>query len=60
MKNDNLSQIWKSQENDLSLDKPDFIIKKAKKQRNGQFITIAVLSVTLIILIMSTRTSKPS
>ena len=56
MKNDNLSQIWKSQENDLSLDKPDLIIKKAKKQRNGQFITIAVLSVTLIILISFTIT----
>lgn len=54
MKNDNLSQIWKSQPSDLSLDGPDNIIKKAKKQRNGQLITIAVLSVTLLILISFT------
>ncbi|MEQ5790719.1 hypothetical protein J4E06_06630 [Muricauda sp. NFXS6] len=50
MKNDDLSQIWKSQNSDLTLDKPDNIIKKARKQRNGQFATIAVLSITIIIL----------
>ena len=51
MKNDKLSQIWNSQKNDLILDNPEDIIKKAQKQRNGQFITIAVLSITAIILI---------
>ena len=52
MKNDQLSQIWKSQSNDLSLNTSQNIIKKAKKQRSGQFITITVLSITLIILII--------
>ncbi len=51
MKNDILSQIWKSQQNHLSLDSPQDIIKKAQKQRNGQFITMAVLLITIIILI---------
>lgn len=52
MKKDNLSQIWDSQNNDISLDSPDTIIKKAKKQRKGQFITIAVLAVTVAILVL--------
>ncbi len=51
MKNDKLSQIWKSQKNDLILDNPESIIKKAQIQRNGQLITIAVLAITVLILI---------
>jgi len=51
MKNDKLSQLWESQKNDLTFDNPESIVKKAQKQRNGQFITIAVLTITVIILI---------
>ncbi len=54
MENDKLSQIWKSQNNNLTLDAPENIIHKAKKQRKGQWITIAVLSITVIILLLFT------
>ncbi|NMM50780.1 hypothetical protein [Marinigracilibium pacificum] len=54
MENDKLSQLWKSQNKDFTLDNPDMIIKKAKKQRNGQFITITILATTIIILIIFT------
>lgn len=54
MENDKLSQIWDSQTNSITLDKPKTIISKAQKQRNGQFITIAVLSITVLILIAFT------
>ena len=51
MKNDQLSEIWESQNTDLPLLSSKDIIKKAKKQRNGQFITMVVLSVTLVLLV---------
>ena len=51
MKNDLLSQIWKSQKKEVALDESENIIKKARKQRNGQFITLTVLSITVIILV---------
>ena len=49
MNKDKLSQIWNSQEKEISLEHPENIIKKAKKQRNGQFISITVMSITVII-----------
>ncbi|WP_222931335.1 hypothetical protein, partial [Xanthovirga aplysinae] len=52
MKNDKLSQTWNRQENDSPLANPDHIIKKAKKQHNGQFITIVVLSITVLVLVI--------
>lgn len=52
MENDKLSQIWNSQKNDLLLENPENIIKKANKQRNGQFISIIVMSITVIILLI--------
>ncbi|MCW3789139.1 hypothetical protein [Plebeiibacterium sediminum] len=52
MKNDQLSQIWNSQQYNSNIEGPDQIIKKAKKQRNSQFISIAVMSVTVIILLI--------
>ncbi len=52
MKNDQLSQIWNSQKYDSIIERPDQIIKKAKKQRNSQFISIAVMSITVIILLI--------
>ncbi len=52
MKNDQLSQIWNSQKYDTIIERPNQIIKKAKKQRNSQFISIAVMSITVIILLI--------
>ena len=52
MKNDKLSQIWNSQTYDSFIENPDHIIKKAKKQRNRQFISIAVMSITVLILVI--------
>ena len=54
MKNDKLSEIWNSQQYDSFIENPDQIIKKAKKQRNSQFISIAVMSTTVIILLIYT------
>lgn len=51
MENDRLTQIWDSQKSEIALENPANIIKKAKKQRAGQFITITVLSVTVLVLI---------
>ena len=51
MNKDKLSEIWNSQDTTLSLEKPESIIKKANKQRNTQFISIAVMSTTVLILI---------
>ena len=51
MKNDILSQIWNSQKSDSIITSSDQIIKKANKQRNGQYISIAVMSVTALILL---------
>lgn len=52
MKNDKLSQIWNSQTYDSTIESPDQIIKKAKKQRNSQYISIAIMSITVIILLI--------
>ena len=52
MKNDKLSQIWNSQTFDSLIEHPDYIIKKAKSQRNGRFISIAVMSTTLLVLLI--------
>ncbi|MBS2101143.1 hypothetical protein [Carboxylicivirga linearis] len=51
MKNDILSQTWNSQKSDSVIASPDQIIKKANKQRNSQYISIAVMSVTVVILL---------
>lgn len=50
MKKDKLTQLWNSQTYDSSIENPALIIKRAKKQRNNQYISIAVMSVTVIIL----------
>ena len=52
MENDQLSQAWNSQKDMSSLTSPDQIIKKAKKQRNRQFIGIAVMSITVLVLLV--------
>jgi Kef-type K+ transport system membrane component KefB len=52
MKNDNLNKLWEMQANDSSNFNPKEIITKAKKQRNGQYTSITVMSLTVIILII--------
>lgn len=52
MKNDTLDQIWKSQSVSSHLLEPKIIIRKAQNQRRQQWITIGILSLTVVILIL--------
>lgn len=52
MENDNLNKLWETQGNDILNYSPKDVIIKAKKQRNGQYITITIMSVTVMILII--------
>ncbi|MEL6392403.1 MAG: hypothetical protein AAFR97_06590 [Bacteroidota bacterium] len=54
MENDELAQVWKSQKQLPSLEPPDQIIARAKKHRRGQLISIAVMSLTVLILLSYT------
>lgn len=54
MENDNLNKLWETQDNAISNFNPRDIITKAKKQRNGQYISIAVMSLTVVVLISYT------
>ena len=52
MENDHLNKLWEIQDHDISNYTPKDIITKAKKQRNGQYISITVMSLTVVILII--------
>ena len=52
MENDNLNKLWDIQANEISNFNPKNIIKKAKKQRNSQYISITVMSLTVVVLII--------
>ena len=52
MENDNLNKLWEIQANDSSNFNPKDIITKAKNQRNGQYISITIMSITVVILII--------
>jgi hypothetical protein len=52
MNNDKLNQLWNSQKDNSDTNTPDEIIKLAQKQRNGQFLSISILSITVVILIV--------
>ncbi|MGS2727537.1 hypothetical protein ACU8DI_13080 [Psychroserpens sp. BH13MA-6] len=54
MENDYLNKLWEMQANNSSNFNPKKIITKAKKQRNGQYISITVMSLTVVILIIYT------
>lgn len=54
MENDQLEKLWQSQNLEVAPDGLNAIFSKAKKQRNGQYIAIAVLGVTVLILIVFT------
>ena len=51
MENDKLTETWKQQKQNPSLSNPEEIISKAKNQRRKQFIGIAVMAVTVVILV---------
>lgn len=51
MENDKLTQLWNQNDNS-TLTAPEAIIKKAKKQRYGQFIAITAMSLTVLILLI--------
>lgn len=50
MENDNLNKLWEIQADDSSSFNPKDIITKAKKQRNGQYLSITIMSLTAAIL----------
>ena len=52
MKNDLLSQLWSRQGHDFTIDDSNTIVHKAKKQRRGQYITIAILTITVLTLLV--------
>lgn len=52
MKQDKLTHLWNSQQHHLIDEHPELIIKKAKKQRSGQYISITVMSITVLILMV--------
>lgn len=52
MENNHLDKLWGTQDNDVLDFSPKDIIKAAKKQRNGQYINIAIMVVTVSILIV--------
>ncbi len=52
MENDNLNKLWEIQANDIPNFSPKDIITKAKKQRNGQYISITVMLITVVVLII--------
>lgn len=52
MENDQLTQIWDSQKKESPLMNPGQIIKKADKLRKKQFIGVAVMSITVVVLLI--------
>ncbi|WP_431161090.1 hypothetical protein [Flagellimonas beolgyonensis] len=50
MKKDKLSQIWNSQKNPRDLMGSMEIVKMANRQRKQQFIGIAILAITIVVL----------
>ena len=54
MENDQLTELWQMQANDSSNFNPKDIITKAKKQRNSQYISITVMSLTVVVLFIYT------
>ena len=51
MENDHLTKLWELQAKDSVNFTPQTILSKAKKQRNSQYISIAVMSLTVVLLI---------
>ncbi|GGI57666.1 hypothetical protein [Winogradskyella haliclonae] len=54
MENDSLNKLWQAQNEPSEISNVETILNKAKQQRNGQYISITVMSVTVVILIAYT------
>ena len=54
MENDPLNELWDSQDKQIPDNLLNTIIPKAKKQRRGQYISTAVMSITVLILLAYT------
>lgn len=52
MENDKLNKLWEVQANEIADINSKDLIRKAKKQRNGQYINIGIMSLTVVILII--------
>ncbi|MEQ3656682.1 MAG: hypothetical protein ABNH00_12520 [Dokdonia sp.] len=52
MKNDNLNQLWKNQVGKNEALGPNDIIAKAKAQRSRQYISIAVMAITAMMVLI--------
>lgn len=52
MENDTLNKLWEVQAKDSLNLNPKEIISKANKQRNSQYISIAVMTVTVVVLLI--------
>lgn len=51
MENDILNKLWKTQNYDVSNQNSRDIISKARQQRTGQYISITVMLITVLILV---------
>ncbi len=52
MENETLNKLWEVQAKDSLNLNPKEIISKANKQRNSQYISIAVMAVTVVVLLI--------
>ncbi len=52
MEKDKLTQLWNSQEDQSDLSNANVIINTANNQRNTQFVSIGIMSVTVLILVI--------
>lgn len=60
MKNDELNQLWNKQKVLLPSKLPQDLIAKAKAQRRGQFLSIAILGFTVVVLLLFSLTYATS
>ena len=58
MENDNLNTIWNTQNDSLQIDSPSKLIKRAKNQRKGQILSMAIMATTVVVLIAFTIYTK--
>lgn len=52
MKNDELTQLWNSQPEPEGPNGPEQLIQKAQNQRSKQYISIAVMGITVVVLLI--------
>ncbi|WP_299117228.1 hypothetical protein [uncultured Winogradskyella sp.] len=54
MENDSLNKLWHAQNDNSEISNAKDILNKAKQQRNGQYLSITIMSLTVVILIFYT------